>query len=142
MFKAATNTPAGTNQSRTFDQERRLVQVVSGSTTSTFIYDGTDKRIIQNVTSGGKTASTLYTNGYEETLNGGPTPPYIICYMFGSKMVAMRRANQSGVNANGQFRVVGDQLGSTTLIVDTAPAPDVIQRAHYAQRSKINLYIR
>ncbi|MBF6612526.1 MAG: hypothetical protein IVW55_05295 [Chloroflexi bacterium] len=102
MFKAATNTPAGTNQSRTFDQKSLLVQITSASTTSTFIYDGTDKRIIQNVTSGGKTTSTLYANGHEETLNSGSNSPYIVCYMFGSKTVGMRRANQPGVNANEQ----------------------------------------
>ncbi len=127
-----TGTVNGSSQSRTYDQERRLVQITYGSTTLTFIYDGVDKRIVQNVTTGATTTHTLYIGSfYEETLTGGSNPPYIVYYILGSKMVGMRRANQPGVNTNGQFRVVGDQLGSTTLIIDTAPTPNVTQREYY-----------
>ncbi len=84
------------------------------------------------MTTGATTTHTLYIGSfYEETLTGAPNPPYIVYYILGSKMVGMRRANQPGVNTNGQFRVVGDQLGSTTLIIDTAPVPNVTQREYY-----------
>ncbi len=126
-----TGVVGGNSQTRTYDQERHLVQITSASTTLTFIYDGNDQRIIQNVTANSKTTSTFYTNGYEETLNSGSTPPYIVYYTLGGKMVGMRRANQPGINTNGQFRVVGDQLGSTTLIIDTATVPNVTQREYY-----------
>ncbi len=127
-----TGVVGGNSQTRTYDQERHLVQITSASTTSTFIYDGNDQRIIQNVSTGSTTTRTLYIGSfYEETLTGGSNPPYIVYYMLGSKMVGLRRANQPGVNTNGQFRVVGDQLGSTTLIIDTAPTPNVTQREYY-----------
>ncbi len=124
----------GSSQTRIYDQERHLVQITSASTTSTFIYDGNDQRIIQNVTTGATTTHTLYIgNFYEETLTGASSPPYIVYYMFGGKTVGMRRANYPVLptNTNGQFRVVGDQLGSTTLLIDTAPVPNVTQREYY-----------
>jgi RHS repeat-associated protein len=56
------------------------------------------------------------------------TPPYTSYYMFGGKLVGMRRANYS--SGNGQFRIVGDHLGSTTLILDTLSPPNVVQRQY------------
>jgi len=67
----------------------------------------------------------------EETLNGG-SPPYISYYMFGGKMVGVRRANQTS-GGNCQYRLVGDHLGGTALLVDTTanPGPLVGQRQYY-----------
>jgi RHS repeat-associated protein len=58
-------------------------------------------------------------------------PEYASYYSFGNKLVGMRRVN--AVSGNGQFRIVGDHLGSTTLIVDTSasPAPNVVQRQYH-----------
>jgi RHS repeat-associated protein len=56
-------------------------------------------------------------------------PEYTTYYSFGGMMVGMRRANASA--GNGQFRIVGDHLGSTTLIVDTATPPNVVQRQYH-----------
>ena len=56
------------------------------------------------------------------------TPPYTSYYSFGGKLIGMRRANYS--SGNGQFRIVGDHLGSTTLVVDTASPPNVVQRQY------------
>jgi RHS repeat-associated protein len=44
-------------------------------------------------------------------------------------MVGMRRANYP--SDNGQQRMVGDQLGSTTLLIDTSSTPVVLYRAYY-----------
>ena len=60
------------------------------------------------------------------------TPEYTTYYSFGGKMVGMRRANASV--GNGQYRIVGDHLGSTTLIVNTDTPPTVVQR-HTASRT-------
>ncbi len=128
-----TGTVNGTSQSRTYDQERRLVQVTSGTTTLSFIYDGNGQRLIQKVVTSSSTTSTLYVGGYEETLTGASNPPYIVYYMLGGKTVGLRRANYPVLptNTNGQYRIVNDQLGSTTLLIDTATVPGVVQREYY-----------
>jgi RHS repeat-associated protein len=56
-------------------------------------------------------------------------PEYTSYYSFGGKLVGMRRVNAA--SGNGQFRMVGDHLGSTTLIVDTASPPSVVQRQYH-----------
>jgi hypothetical protein len=74
-------------------------------------------------------SKTLYIgNLYEEELTGASNPPYITYYHFGGKLVGMRRANQQDPTTNGQLRVVGDHLGSTSLVVDTSNPPQVIHR--------------
>jgi RHS repeat-associated protein len=57
------------------------------------------------------------------------TPEYTSYYSLGAKVVGMRRVNAA--SGNGQFRIVGDHLGSTTLIVDTASPPNVVQRQYH-----------
>ena len=57
-------------------------------------------------------------------------PQYTVYYVFAGKMVGMRRANSGVTGADGQFRMVGDHLGSPTLILDTASPPNVVQRQY------------
>ena len=72
---------------------------------------------------------TLYIGGlYEEQVTNQPNPPYTVYYSFGGKVVGMRRANYT--SGNGQFRIIGDHLSSTTLIVDTSTPPNVVQRQY------------
>ncbi|MDQ2808620.1 MAG: hypothetical protein M3Z04_17180 [Chloroflexota bacterium] len=107
------STSAG--QSRTFDPEGRLSSVSAGSTVSAYIYDANGQRLLTSVTAGGTTRRTLYIGGlYEEQLGSGS----INYYSFGGKGVGLRRAGWP--SGNGQYRLVGDHLGSTTLLVDTA----------------------
>jgi hypothetical protein len=89
----------------------------------------------------------LAHNGYiryvrslcEEGLQTGAHRPYIMYYYLGGKMVGMRRVNQQGTDPadtsplDGQFRVVGDQLGSTTLVVgvDNQGNTEVVHREYY-----------
>lgn len=87
----------------------------------------------------GVTQRTLYIGGvYEEELVGPNSisyttsnTPYTSYYSFGGKLVGMRRANYSGTSVNGQFRMVSDHLGSTTLIVDTSATPVVVSREYH-----------
>jgi RHS repeat-associated protein len=80
---------------------------------------------------------TLYIGSlYEEELEAGPggdsttsTTPYTSYYSFGGKLVGIRRANYS--TGNGQFRMVSDHLGSSTLIVDTSATPVVVSRQYH-----------
>ncbi len=45
----------------------------------------------------------------------------------------MTKGNQADPSTNGQYRVVGDMLGSTTLILSAVPgqAPTVVYRGYY-----------
>jgi hypothetical protein len=61
---------------------------------------------------------TLYIgNLYEGGITNPNTqnPPYTVYYQFGGKRIGMRLANQLGPNRNGQYRIVGDHLGSTLM---------------------------
>jgi RHS repeat-associated protein len=57
------------------------------------------------------------------------TPAYTSYYSFAGKLVGMRKANQP--TGNGQYRIVGDQLGSTSLVVNTANPPTVVHRQYF-----------
>jgi RHS repeat-associated protein len=73
---------------------------------------------------------TLYIGGlYEEEVTNQANPPYTVYYSFIGKLVGMRRANHQA--GDEQFRMVGDHLGSTTLILDTATTPNVLQRQYH-----------
>lgn len=126
----STRTVSGATQSRSFDAENRLVQVSAGNTVSSYIYDANGQRLIKSVAIADvQPTRTLYIgNLYEEEL-GSKEPPYISYYQLGGKLVGMRRANQTA--SNGQYRMVGEQLGSTTLVVDTSTPSQVVQRQYH-----------
>jgi hypothetical protein len=102
--------------------------VVAGSTSTTYIYDRAGKRVAQVVTRNAQQpATTVYiANLYEEQVNPTDLPHsgYTSYYFLGATLVGLRRANQS---VRGQYRLVGDHLGSTRLLVDTSSLPTVIQ---------------
>ncbi len=124
------STSAG--QSRTFDPEGRLSSVSDGTSVSTYIYDANGQRLLTSVAAGGTTKRTLYIGGlYEEQLGNGS----INYYSFGGKGVGLRRSGWS--SGNGQYRLVGDHLGSTTLLVDTATPPNVVQRQYHKPYGEI-----
>jgi hypothetical protein len=140
VYDAAGNqtqgTVKGTSQNRTYDAENRLSIVVMGTTTLDFVYDANGRRVIKNEQNhvSGKPddppVRTLYVgNLYEEELTGSGSR-YICYYYLGSKLVGMRRVHEIA-DHNGQFRIVGDQLGSTTLVVDSASPPAVAYREYY-----------
>ena len=119
-------------QSRTFDPEGRLSSVSDGTgSTSAFVYDAKGSRILKAVTAGGTTTRTLYVGAYEEQLGSGS----INYYSFGGKGVGLRRSGWP--SGNGQYRLVGDHLGSTTLLVDTATPPTVVQRQYHKPYGEI-----
>jgi RHS repeat-associated protein len=92
---------------------------------------------------GGTTTVTLYVGSlYEEDISNpnNPSPPYTSFYYLGGSsgtVVGMRRANYA--SGNGQYRIVGDHLGSTTIIVDTSNPPNVVQRQYYKPYGEIAL---
>ncbi len=73
--------------------------------------------------------TTLYIGSMYEEEVSNPAHPYTVYYFFGGKPVAMRKASYS--SGGGVFRIVGDHLGSTSLIVDTSTPPQVVQRSYY-----------
>jgi YD repeat-containing protein len=122
----------GAGQTRSVDAENRVTQVVTGTvaaTTLTFVYDANGKRIMQTIAPQlGTTSRTLYIGTlYEEDITNGSTgsSPYISYFYLGMKLVGMRRANQTA--GNGQYRIVGDHLGSTSMIVDCSSPPNAVQ---------------
>ena len=127
----------GRSETRSFDPEHRLAQVTTtgnASATIGFVYDGTGKRLLQTVTSRGTTTTTLYIgNLYEEQVDAdaGAHATYTSYYYLGSQLVGLRRANQGDARTDGVYRLVGDHLGSVTLLVDDASPPGVAQRAYY-----------
>ena len=130
----ANGSQVGTNagQSRTFDPEGRLSSVSNGTgSTSAFVYNANGSRILKAVTAGGSTTRTLYVGAYEEQLGSGS----INYYSFGGKGVGLRRSGWP--SGNGQYRLVGDHLGSTTLLVDTAIPPTVVQRQYHKPYGEI-----
>ena len=144
-------TQNGVTQSRTFDAENRMVGLDEtradlSRTTDDYVYDGNGKRLIKVSNERGPggtplvTTRTLYIGSlYEEEIpNGQNARAYIVYYMLGQKLVGLRRANWQG-QSNGQFRVVGDHLGSTTLIVDTSAPPQVVQRQYYKPYGEVAL---
>jgi RHS repeat-associated protein len=65
---------------------------------------------------------------YEEGITPGSTiTQYTSYYSFGGKLVGMRRVVG---NTSTQYRIVGDQLGSTSLIVDAQNTPAVVQQTY------------
>jgi YD repeat-containing protein len=135
-----TRTLSSNTQVLTYDAENRVVALEEtrtdqSSTFTTYVYDANGKRVIKSVqnhvpeTPDAPPTETLYVgNLYEEELHGSePNPRYICYYLLGSKLVGMRRAHEIS-DRNGQFRIVGDHLGSTTLVVDAASPPEVKYR--------------
>jgi RHS repeat-associated protein len=85
---------------------------------------------------------TLYIGSmYEEDISNtsDPTPPYTSYYTFSGKLVGMRLANQPDSPTDGQLRVVGDHLGSATLVIDTSSTPQVIHRQFYKPYGEVAL---
>ena len=127
----------GRAETRSFDPEHRLAQVTTtgnASATIGFVYDGTGTRLLQTVTSQGTTTTTLYIgNLYEEQVDAdaGENTAYTSYYYLGAQLVGLRRAHQGDASTNGVYRLVGDHLGSVTLLVDDARPPAVAQRAYY-----------
>jgi RHS repeat-associated protein len=73
--------------------------------------------------------STIYIGGmYEEDITPGSSiTQYTSYYTFGGKLVGMRRVVGT---TSTQYRMVGDHLGSTSLIVDAQNTPAVVQRTY------------
>jgi hypothetical protein len=74
---------------------------------------------------------TVYVGSlYEEQLTDAAGRPYTVYSFLSGKLVGLRRGNRA--TGNRQYRLVGDHLGSTTLLVDTSAPPQVAQRQYYS----------
>lgn len=76
------------------------------------------------------TSRMIYISGlYEEDITpGSTTTQYTSYYTLGGKVVGMRKVVGT---TSTQYRIVGDHLGSTSLIVDAQPTPQVVQRTYH-----------
>ena len=92
-----------------YDAENRLT-AVSGEATATFVYDGDGNRVKATVNS----VTVVYIGIYYEWSG---TPSTMVSYYYaGSVRIAMRVG--SGPGATGLSWLVGDHLGSTSIVAD------------------------
>jgi YD repeat-containing protein len=102
-------------QTLTWDAENRLTEVVSGTTTVRFSYDGQGRRVKKEVVSGTTTETTIYIGPhFEVAVSGTQTISTSYYYALG-RAVAMR--TKEGVTETVYY-LHGDHLGSTSVVSD------------------------
>ena len=111
---------ASTGAQMTYDNEGQLIAWGSpaGSPPSSTgdLYDGEGRRVEQEVTSGGTTATTVYVENLEEVTWSGSTTTTTTYYYTGDKRIALA--------VNGQLSyLAADGLGSTTVALDAGGSP-------------------
>jgi RHS repeat-associated protein len=108
----------GVTYTQTWDAENRLIQVVSGTQTTSFTYDA-DGALVKKVVDG---EATVYPsaslragvgNYYEENLASGEATIY---YYHNGQRVAMRRIVPGEQDV--VYFLTGDHLGTTSLILN------------------------
>jgi len=109
-----TRTVSGVTYTLTYNAENRLTQVVSGTLTASYTYDGDGHRVRSVITAGSQVTETHYVGAhYERTLNSGNTKYYTIA----GQLVAFERSSGYGVDWGRRF-VFRDHLGSTNVIIN------------------------
>ena len=93
-------TRGGSSNRLTYDPENRLTQVISGTVTTNYVYNGDGARVKKTVSG----TATYYVGNWYEVTNGVVTK----YYYFGAQRVAMKQ--------NGVVKYLhGDHLGSTSV---------------------------
>jgi RHS repeat-associated protein len=109
-----TRTVSGVTYTLTYNAENRLTQVVSGTLTASYTYDGDGNRVRSVITAGGRVTETHYIGShYEKTVGSGDTKYYYIA----GQLVAFERSSGYGVDWGRRF-VFRDHLGSTNVIIN------------------------
>jgi RHS repeat-associated protein len=106
-------TESGTTYTQNFDTENRITSIVTGSQTTTFVYDG-DGVLSKKVKPDG--TYTLYIGGiYEVDLSSGGTVTKKTSYYPGGAM----RADIVG-GSNTLYYLLKDHLGSASVVLDSS----------------------
>jgi RHS repeat-associated protein len=109
-----TRTVSGVTYTLTYNAENRLTQVVSGTLTASYTYDGDGNRVRSVITAGSQVTETHYVGQhYEKTVGSGDTKYYYIA----GQLVAFERSSGYGVDWGRRF-VFRDHLGSTNVIIN------------------------
>jgi RHS repeat-associated protein len=109
-----TRTVSGVTYTLTYNAENRLTQVVSGTLTASYTYDGDGNRVRSVITAGSQVTETHYVGQhYEKTVGSGDTKYYYIA----GQLVAFERSAGYGVDWGRRF-VFRDHLGSTNVIIN------------------------
>ncbi len=107
---------SGVTYALTYNAENRLTQVVSGTLTASYVYDGDGNRVRSVITAGAAVTETHYVGQhYEKTVGSGDTKYYFIA----GQLVAFERSSGYGVDWGRRF-VFRDHLGSTNVIINAA----------------------
>jgi RHS repeat-associated protein len=105
---------SGVTYTLTYNAENRLTQVVSGTLTASYTYDGDGNRVRSVITAGSQVTETHYVGQhYEKTVGSGDTKYYFIA----GQLVAFERSSGYGVDWGRRF-VFRDHLGSTNVIIN------------------------
>jgi RHS repeat-associated protein len=102
----------GVTWTQVFDAENRLVSVSNGTTTTTYVYDGSGGRLKRIVNDGTTVTTTLYVAGMEIEKVGGAETKRTVYYPSGGAFRVI-----GGSNAGLYYRH-GDHLGSTSVLSD------------------------
>jgi YD repeat-containing protein len=95
-----TRTVSGVTYTLTYNAENRLTQVVSGTLTASYVYDGDGNRVRSVITAGGLVTETHYVGAhYEKTVDSGDTKYYYIA----GQLVAFERSSGYGVDWGRRF---------------------------------------
>jgi RHS repeat-associated protein len=103
-------TIGGVNYSMTYNAENRMTGMTGTGVSASFVYDGDGARV-QGVVGG---ATVAYVGAHYEWTSAGNTRYYYA----GLVRVAMQRASYAA--DNGVFYLLGDHLGSTSVIANSS----------------------
>lgn len=107
------NMLAGAGRTMNYDPYNRLQSVMSGSTTTSFVYDGDGRRVKKTVNNGVTSVTTTYISQLYECTNGSCSK-----YVFASSQrIAVKTVGSSAV-----YYYHADQLGSSSVVTDGAGA--------------------
>ncbi|MDE3091022.1 MAG: RHS repeat protein, partial [Chloroflexota bacterium] len=101
------NMTSRAGQTLQYDAENRLTQVISGTVTTQYVYNGDGARVKKTVNG----VTTYYVGNWYEVTNGAATE----YYYFAAQRVAMKQGSTVTY-------LLGDHLGSTSVAVDASGA--------------------
>ena len=118
-YDANGNMTIGAGRIITYDEENRLDQVIKGSATTTFVYDGDGGRVKKTVTNNGTVTATTYIG--KLYVCEGTTVPLSCAKMIiaGSQRIAMVQVDSGAVSYFHH-----DHLGSTSVLTDSTGASE------------------
>ncbi|MCL4532070.1 MAG: hypothetical protein M1582_02585 [Actinobacteria bacterium] len=99
----------------TYDADNRLTKVVSGTLTTSFVYDGDGRMVARALQDGASTTTTYYVGGHYEAQVVGGNQTITKYYYANGKRVAFRISD-----AASPYYVHSDNLGSASKVTNSS----------------------